>query len=87
MCVRVCMEECEHVHGAAHNPGGLRCSPMLSGRLCSRDHEAAHTAAMNHCIIEPPLDRRGEEEGGGRNEKMERVGTMEEAGKGVMEVR
>lgn len=39
---------------------------MLSGRLWSHDHQAAPTAAMNHCIIEPPLDRRGEreEEGG-----------------------
>merc|ERR1712035_173254 len=35
---------------------------MLSGRLWSHDHQAAPTAAMNHCIIEPPLDRRGERE-------------------------
>lgn len=36
--------------------------PMLSGRLWSHDRQAAPTAAMNHCIIEPPLDKRGERE-------------------------
>lgn len=58
--------ECAFVRAHAAETAQAVLFPMLSGRLWSRDHEAEPAAAMNHCVVEPPLDRReeGEEEAG-----------------------
>lgn len=50
------------MHEAAHKLARLCSFSMLSGRLWSHDHQAAPTAAMNHYLTEPPLDRRRERE-------------------------
>lgn len=60
--LRVCVCMREHVHEAAHKLARLCSFSMLSGRLWSHDHQAAPTAAMNHYLTEPPLDRRRERE-------------------------
>lgn len=66
-CDKVCLCVCLYVHVPAHKPGRLCVLfTMLSGRLWSHDHQAAPTAAMNHCIIELPLDSSGERGGGRR---------------------
>ena len=70
VCVRVSVHGlekrvCAHPCACAHCTQAVLIS-MLSGRLWSHDREGTPTAAMNHCIIEPPLDRarEGWKEGG-----------------------
>lgn len=73
----------------ARTPARLVLFPMLSGRLWSCDHQAVPTAAMNHCITEPPLDRRGEREEEARREegRDEEGGGSGVVGQGKMETR
>lgn len=72
-----------------HTPAQAVLFTMLSGRLWSHDHHAVPTAAMNHCIIEPPLDRRGEreEESGWAEGRDEEGGGSCVAGQGMIEMR
>lgn len=73
-CDQMCLCVCLYVHVPAHTHTIQTVCvlfTMLSGRLWSHDHQAAPTAAMNHCIIELPLDRRGERGGGRREIKRE----------------
>lgn len=58
--------ECAFVRARIDKTAKAVLFPMLSGRLWSRDQQAEPAAAMNHCIVEPPLDRRGEGGGGSR---------------------
>lgn len=58
--------ECAFVRAHIDKTAKAVLFPMLSGRLWSRDQQAEPAAAMNHCIVEPPLDRRGEGGGGSR---------------------
>lgn len=106
VCERVCLCLNERAwacasHTHTNTPPQTVLFPMLSGRLWSHDHEAVPTAAMNHCIVEPPLDRRGEWEeeagraegrdeegwGGGEERKAKRCRRMQEGNKEKRKVR